>query len=105
MSISDDEVEAALASWFGDDWLAMGALARSGLVDDMRAALRAAAKVRAIREGDGEWEACFRIALGVVNDWERGAKSTPEEKFAAAEGAKAARVVASRIANRGSDND
>ncbi len=44
-----------------------------------------------------ERQRCFRMAMGVVNDWERGAKSTPEEKFAVAEGAKAARVVASRI--------
>ena len=43
---SGDEVDAALASWFGDDWPSMGGLARTGVKDNMRAALSAAASKR-----------------------------------------------------------
>lgn len=42
VTITDEMVERALASWFGDDWPLMGGLARTGVDDDMRAALRAA---------------------------------------------------------------
>lgn len=40
--ITEEMVERALASWFGDDWPNMGSLARTGLFQDMRAALTAA---------------------------------------------------------------
>lgn len=54
MSISDEEVEAALAAFYASRGGSDNAYIRANFTEDMRAALTAAAKVRANSEGDGE---------------------------------------------------